>query len=583
MRLLFVFARRHPRRTLVTMLCLVLAGLADGVGVSSVLPLMRLAVPAASAPSVPAASSVTTALEARVLALFDIFGGQPSAPTLFAVVFLGLLLKALLLLVAYRQVGYTVANTATTLRLDLIRALLATRWQYYVHQPIGVIANSVSVEAQMAAEAYLRATVICAAFVQSVVYVVVGCMVSWQMTVAAIAGGLAIVFALNRLVRMARRAGARQTKLTRRLLARLTDTLQAVKPLKAMAREPLIAPVLEGEVRGLNRAVQREVVSTTTMDSLQEPLIFLFLATGLYVAVGPMAMPLADVMMLVFLCARVLIGMGRVQKEFQKMAARESAFWALRDLTRQAQQAAEVPTGGRIPALHEEIRLVDVGFAYEKDWILRDASLSIPAGSLTVITGPSGAGKTTVADLIIGLLQPTTGEVLIDGVPLRDLDTRRWREMLGYVPQETMMLHESVAMNITLGDPEVSTDAVVAALHAAGAWDFVSTLPKGLDTGVGERGLRLSGGQRQRLALARALVRRPAVLILDEATTALDPATERDICETLRRLAGSVTLIAICHHGHLVEIADHVFRVANGRITPVPPITRIDGRSAAGS
>jgi ATP-binding cassette subfamily C protein len=329
--------------------------------------------------------------------------------------------------------------------------------------------------------------------------------------------------------------------------------------------------------------VQREVVSTTTMGSLQEPLIFLFLATGLYVAVGPMAMPLADVMMLVFLCARVLIGMGRVQKEFQKMAARESAFWALRDLTRQAQQAAEVPTGGRIPALHEEIRLVDVGFAYEKDWILRDASLSIPAGSLTVITGPSGAGKTTVADLIIGLLQPTTGEVLIDGVPLRELDTRRWREMLGYVPQETMMLHESVAMNITLGDPEVSTEAVVAALHAAGAWDFVSTLPKGLDTGVGERGLRLSGGQRQRLALARALVRRPAVLILDEATTALDPATERDICETLRRLAGSVTLIAICHHGHLVEIADHVFRVANGRITPVPPITRIDGRSAAGS
>ena len=128
------------------------------------------------------------------------------------------------------------------------------------------------------------------------------------------------------------------------------------------------------------------------------------------------------------------------------------------------------------------------------------------------------------------------------------------------------MLHQSVAQNVTLGDPSVPLEDVTAALAAAGASDFVAELSDGIDTVVGERGLRLSGGQRQRLALARALVRKPALLILDEATTALDPETERGICETLRALRGAVTLVAICHHGHLVEVADLVYRVDQTRI-----------------
>ena len=155
--------------------------------------------------------------------------------------------------------------------------------------------------------------------------------------------------------------------------------------------------------------------------------------------------------------------------------------------------------------------------------------------------------------------------------------------MIGYVPQETLMLHDSVALNVTLGDPaRASSEDVIAALRAAGAWEFVAALPEGVDTTVGERGLRLSGGQRQRLALARALVRKPALLILDEATTALDPETEREICSTLRHLRGSLTLIAICHHGHLPEIADHVYRVADGSIALLRSAGDTDDRRAAG-
>ena len=143
------------------------------------------------------------------------------------------------------------------------------------------------------------------------------------------------------------------------------------------------------------------------------------------------------------------------------------------------------------------------------------------------------------------------------------------------------MLHSSVAINVSLGDPALSEADVWAALQAAGARDFVAALPQGLETPVGERGLRLSGGQRQRLALARALVRNPALLILDEATSALDPETEREICETLRGLRGSLTIIAICHQGSLPEIADSVYRIENGCIATVRSAAAV--RRAAGA
>jgi ATP-binding cassette subfamily C protein len=201
---------------------------------------------------------------------------------------------------------------------------------------------------------------------------------------------------------------------------------------------------------------------------------------------------------------------------------------------------------------------------------------------LTVVTGPSGAGKTTIADLIVGLIRAQAGSVLIDDVPIEAVDLGRWRAMIGYVPQDALLMHDSIAVNVTLGDPEIPAADVVAALRAAGAQEFVSALPNGIDTVVGERGLRLSGGQRQRIALARALVRKPALLILDEATTALDPDTEAGICETFRQLRGAVTILAICHQSSLIEIADSVYRVDDGAIVPVE-IRRFDRSAAAGS
>ena len=212
------------------------------------------------------------------------------------------------------------------------------------------------------------------------------------------------------------------------------------------------------------------------------------------------------------------------------------------------------------------IKLDNVTFTYDQHPVLENASLEIPVGSLTTLIGPSGSGKTTVVDLIIGLLKPQSGNVLLDDTPLPSLDLKAWRRMIGYVPQETLLLHDSILHNVTLGDPELSEDDAVQALKSAGAWEFVERMPAGIHSTVGERGTKISGGQRQRIMIARALVHKPALLILDEATSALDPENEAAIGETMRMLRGDLTILAISHQTALVKAADCVYRLGNGTI-----------------
>jgi ATP-binding cassette subfamily C protein len=249
------------------------------------------------------------------------------------------------------------------------------------------------------------------------------------------------------------------------------------------------------------------------------------------------------------------------------MRSLDSAFWSLQATIEGAKRNCEAAPGGLTPLLEKSLRLDKVTFGYETTQVLWDASLSIPAGSFTAIVGSSGAGKTTIADLFTGLIRPQQGHIWIDDLLLEQVDLRQWRRMIGYVPQETFLLHDTVLQNVTLGDANLTEADAEEALCAAGAWDFVRALPMGVRSSVGERGAALSGGQRQRIAIARALAHRPKLLILDEVTSALDPDSEAAICRTLQGLRGQLTILAISHQPAIVQAADSVYRLERGHVS----------------
>lgn len=215
------------------------------------------------------------------------------------------------------------------------------------------------------------------------------------------------------------------------------------------------------------------------------------------------------------------------------------------------------------------IRLDRVSFRYPKaeKWILKNASLEISKNTSVALIGASGAGKTTAADLILGILEPQEGAVMIDGTDIRRCMTS-WHEDVGYIPQTIYLMDDSIRANIAFGIPEaeIDDDAVEKALQEAQLDRFVHTLPEGAGTVIGDRGVKLSGGQRQRIGIARALYNDPEVLILDEATSALDNDTEAAIMESINRLHGKKTLVIIAHRLQTIEKCDMVFRVESGKI-----------------
>ncbi len=197
---------------------------------------------------------------------------------------------------------------------------------------------------------------------------------------------------------------------------------------------------------------------------------------------------------------------------------------------------------------------------------LKNVSLDIPAGKMTAIAGPSGAGKSTLADVLLGLLAPGGGEVCVDGVPLAGPDLHRWRRSVACVPQDPYLFHDTIRANLRWAQPGATEAEMWQALRLAAADGFVAALPDGLDTVTGDRGGRLSGGERQRIALARALMRRPALLVLDEATGQLDAENERRILDALESLRGRTAVVAIAHSPALLEAADEIVRLESGRV-----------------
>jgi len=572
MRLLITFLRDYPLQSAITLSALLFAGLAEGFGLSLLLPLLGFAARGDAGASAGQLNDSGSALERMVTEIFDTIGVTPTIGMLLIIFVAFMLLKALLMLTANKRVGFMVARVATDLRLQLIHALFVTRWEYFIRQPVGTLTNSMLSEANRSAKAYLHGINILAALLHSIVYGTILFLVSWKATLVALTAGSIVLGLFRRFIKKSKRAGKRQTKLSESLLAFMTDSLVMIKPLKTMAREHLADSVLKKKTEGLKKALKKQVFSSTALSALQEPVTVAFLAGGLYVVLVIWKLPITNVLVMVYMFQKLMKRMQKVQSQYQTMAACESAYWSLQAKVQTAMQSKEQALGTRKASLSRSIRLERVSFAYGDRLIFENLECEFPAGSLTAIVGPSGIGKTTVVDLVTGLLRPQEGEVFIDNISLAEIDLRQWRQMIGYVPQETLLLHDTVFINITLGDKELKAEDAVSALRAAGAWDFVQNLPEGMSALVGERGHKLSGGQRQRIAIARAIVHKPRLLILDEATTALDPENEAAICETLRKLRGELTILAISHQPAVLDVADRAYRLEDGKAILVPDL-----------
>jgi ATP-binding cassette, subfamily C, bacterial len=443
----------------------------------------------------------------------------------------------------------------------MISAFLKAKWSYFTGKPTGMLISGVGGEANTAGAVYTMVSRLVSYVIQAIVFVGVAFVVSWKLAMISLVVSAVILISLQFLVDMAKRAGRRSLKRSRELVSRLSDAIIGLKPLKAMAREDEFARLFRKKVNEIRRASRRAIISTNVLSNMQEPLLTIMFAVGFYVLVQYMGVPVANVLVMGMLLQRTVNAIGKLQTQYQEAVAAENSYRYVHRLLKEAANQEEPSSGKRVPTLAGGCRFRDVSFSYGHARVLQHLNLEIPARRLSLLIGPSGAGKTTITDLLLGFYRPDEGEILVDGVPLHELDMRLWRRSIGYVPQELILFHDTVLANITLGDPGLTAAMAEEAMRIAGAADFIARLPNGLLTEVGEKGSKLSGGQRQRIAIARALVHHPQLLILDEVTSALDAETERDICRNIRDIASSVTVLAVSHRPAWIEVAQNVLFV----------------------
>lgn len=555
----FLFA--YPKHTTAMIAALTLAALMEGVGVLTILPVLETVMSEAGGDASRSAAS-----EALVSTLEQL-GIAPTLPALLAVIVLAFLIKAAVYFVAMRQVGFTVAHVGHDLRVGLMGALIRASWSHFVRQPLGYVANAISSEAHRASWGYLSLCSAIAEALHMLVYAALILAVSWQAALLTPVAALVLVFAFRPLMAASRRAGNRSTTHLRGLVRRLAEILPGMKGIKAMGLERDGWPLMVDEAERFCEAQRQTVAMREALTAIHELLAAILLAIAVYGAMTWGALPFPTLLLLAALFHRMMTRAQMLHGHLQSLLTNESAFHSIEALTLAAEAARE-PAAGRHPPpdLVQGIQLERVSVFYDGKPALSDVSLDLPAGELIAVIGPSGAGKTTLIDLVVGLTPPSTGRVLIDGMPIGELDLAAWRRQIGYLPQEPLLFHDTVRRNIRLDAKDIPDSEIERALRLAEAWDFVVERPSGLDAVVGERGTGLSGGQRQRLCLARALVRRPHLLILDEATSGLDQATERRICQTLRRIAGHTTILAVSHQPAIRAVADKVVMLEHGRL-----------------
>lgn len=494
--------------------------------------------------------------------------------------FLGLVLLAVLAQATRAAVSVlaTALNTLFSARVQrhvqqaLYRDILALSFACASRFPVGELTNYVVTPASKTGYLLANALSTLATLLNILAYVVILCSLSVPLFLAALALFGTLAWVQKRMLRRVHHFAARLGAATAALSRRLVETLQALRLVHVQHAQGLvldrIAHSQEAVIDATAGLSRRMALVTPVSDSLLTIGIGLFLVVSYYVFKSGRTDFLPQMITFMAVLNRLSGRLSNLAGTGAEMLATLGQFQVVNAVLAAPDRAYLRSGGGPCPPAVDLIEFQDVTLTYPgRDRpALVGVSFRIPKGSVTALVGPSGSGKSSLADLLVGLYEPTSGRILLDGCDLAATDLASWRASLGVVSQDAILFNDTIRENIRFGRPDADDDEVAAAACAAHADEFIRAIPTGYDTLVGERGFALSGGQRQRLALARALLRRPGLLILDEATSALDSHSERAIQDTLRDLRHTCTQLVIAHRLATVRDADCILVLQEGRL-----------------
>ena len=533
----------------------------EGTGVLLVIPLL-------GSIGLAVGEGPTGGLAARIESLFAAVGLEPTLGTVLAVFLLVSIGHALL----YR--AYQLLNPALeqqfglALRQRLYSAVVRADWAFLTRQRMTDLVHATTHEVDRATAAAYQVFTFVTGLIVTGVYVAIAFRISPGLTTVVGIGGIVLLWSLRHGTRHSGVLGDVYREATAKQFQIASESLNGLKVTRSLGAEARTLALFAQQARTRADSYLDTLRSFARSKMTLDVSSALLVTMLLFVAVRLFALQGAGLLMLVFVFSRVMPRVMVLQAAAQIILVNMPSFVNVMRLVRECEANAEpLSTDGSLGRVAREVRVENVSYSYANGReVLNGISLAVPAGRITAIVGASGAGKSTLADVLIGLLRPTSGVVSVDDRPLMDADLAAWRRAIGYVPQDGFLFHDTVRQNLLWAKPDATDEEMWRALGRAAAAGFLRSRPEGLDTVVGDRGVRLSGGERQRLALARALLTDPDLLVLDEATSSLDPVNEQLILGAVRELRRAVTTVIITHRLAAIRDAEVIHVLEDGRV-----------------
>lgn len=569
---------RYKSRFTLTIVLGLLAGLFGGVGIGAVIPLFAF-ISKSKDPSV-AGDFISEKLEY----LFSIIHIEYNLFFLMALIMLLFILKALITYLSYYVNEKMATDYEKQTRQMLFRKALKADWPFLLEQRVGHLESILTNDVYMSSGILANISGVIMVATSMIMYAIVALNISVTITLLTLGLGVVLFILLKPFFYRIRKLSHDFGIISKTISHHVGEHIMGAKTVKSTASENMVIAKADQSTQELRDVRIKIALYNKAPGAFLEPigLIFISIIFLFYFYRSDSSFNIASFAAIIYLVQKKISFMQGINTKLNSINEAIPHLRVVRDFEKDAQKHEEANAGSDPFVFKNELEIKNLSFAYNENIrVFNNLGLKIKRGEMLGLIGPSGAGKTTLVDLLLGLFHPGSGQILLDGNDMRNIDLNDWRKKIGYVSQDIFLLNDTIENNIKFYDNSITHKEMEDAAKMANIYDFVIALPNGFDTMVGERGIRLSGGQRQRIILARVLARRPEILILDEATSALDNESEVLIQKSIESLKNKATVLAIAHRLSTVMNSDRLMVLENGLITEDgPPATLLKDKDS---
>lgn len=546
--------RFNPGKFGFTLSLMVLISLTEGVGLLLLVPLLQLV-------GLDVQQGALGEIAGNIGDVFNYFNIEPTLGIVLIIYVLIITLNAFLVRLEATKSSEIQYEFAALLRKNLFKAITQSKWLFFSKKRSSDLAHALTNEIERISLGTGQVLTLIASIFVLVVYILFALELSGIITGLVFLVGIILLLLLRKKTSSSHSTGEDLSSSSKNLYSSTLQHLDGMKTIKSFNIEEKNVESFSNLADDLGQKYVRAIKGYADVRFLFDAGSVVILSIIVFILISVIKISTAELLVLLFLFVRMIPRFSIIQRSYQYFLNMIPAFASVQHLEEECAQEGELIEKGGEVIFEDKIKFNNVSFGYTDSLVINNLSLEIPKGQTTALVGLSGAGKSTIADLVMGLLKPDHGEIKVDDDPLTDFYS--WRDQISYVAQETFLFNDTVRNNLLIS--EKSDNEIFDILKLASAYEFVKRLPQGMDTMLGDRGVRLSGGEKQRLALARALLKNPSLLILDEATSNLDSKNEQKIRDSLNKLHGNLTILIIAHRLSTIQDADMIYLIEDGQ------------------